>query len=133
MKTFLFILMTFLTSCSYYPAENPDIKKVQNNETLNCTFHDNIQWELEHGVSAADLIKSLHACKNPRFKRGEILVEKDDKNCTFQIYGTDPVYPDRLKNGEKIQSLYLGKENCNGLIDEDHSNLESNLLIRHKR
>jgi hypothetical protein len=133
MKFISLFFVLFLSACSNNFVENPDIEKVKAQETDNCTFNQDIGWELNHGVSSDKLIEALNACKHPKFKRGDIFLEKRNKNCIFQVYYADVVYPDRLGKDEKISALYVGQENCNGLINDLHFAIEGDLVSKRRR
>lgn len=121
---FLFIL-SFLTGCTD-TLENPNVDRIVKTQTRDCEFEqDNIKWELAHGVTADRLIEAVETCKHAKYKRGDILKVKQNNNCKFQIYRAKTVYPDRVKG--KISALYIGKEDCNGIVDDWASRLETEL------
>jgi hypothetical protein len=121
---FLFVL----TACDK-PIVNPDIARVGAHENWRCSFHQDIAWELDHNVSADTLILALEACKHPKYRHGDILRERKNKNCRFQVYSAEVLYPDRSVDG-KIEPLYRGKEDCNGLVDPLMIITESDLRLK---
>lgn len=125
------LLILCLRECALTECEKPtdatkvyDVAAISGHETDECTFHDDIKWLLERGVSEETLIASLERCKNPKYKRGDFLLSKKNSNCTIQINGNHVYYP---RQSNDVSTIYEVQEHCRGLIRQIPDLLEDEI------
>lgn len=128
----LFVVVLFL-GCSEARRFDEQLANIKNHQTFECSIEENnIAYELRHGFTADEIITSIEGCKKAKYKRGDLLAIKSNSNCTFKTYFHVVLDPYMAKgiNAKIGTVVYRGEENCNGLVNEMHSELETNLLLK---